>query len=92
LIEDIVSNRELIARINALSGDALRKVQEFIESLAENQPASGGEAGSNLVKFAGLFPKEDLEEIKSVIEEDCERIDTESWGLFPRHEYRHRAV
>lgn len=38
-----------------------------------------GTSGKELLKFAGLFPPEDLEQIKQVIEEDREQIYESEW-------------
>ena len=38
-----------------------------------------GQPGSELLKFAGLFPPEDLDEIERAIEEGCESINPDAW-------------
>jgi hypothetical protein len=38
-----------------------------------------GTPGKELLKFVGLFPPEDLEQIKRAIEEDCGKIDASEW-------------
>ena len=38
-----------------------------------------GTPGKELLKFVGLFPPEDLEQIKQAIEEDCGQIDESEW-------------
>jgi hypothetical protein len=38
-----------------------------------------GISGKELLKFVGLFPPEDLEEIRQAIEEDCGQVDESEW-------------
>ncbi len=38
-----------------------------------------GEPASNLLRFAGLFPPEDCDEIEKAIEEGCESIEPDEW-------------
>jgi hypothetical protein len=35
--------------------------------------------GKKLLKYVGLFPKDDLEEIKTAIEKDCRQVDLDEW-------------
>lgn len=55
-------------------------ILEHMEALAAApQKRPSGAPGSELVKLAGIIPREVADEWKRIIEEDCERIDPESW-------------
>ena len=60
----------------------LKPEQQQVLDFARNLPANGrprGVPSSSLLKFGGLFPKDDWTEIMEAIEEDCERIDYDEW-------------
>jgi hypothetical protein len=44
-----------------------------------------GASPRDILRFAGSISKHDLETMKAVIEEDCERIDPNEWQIPSRH-------
>jgi hypothetical protein len=69
--------REIIQRLETLSPGQQRQVLDFTLELSGESPK--GISGKELLKFVGLFPPEDLEEIKQAIEEDCGQVDESEW-------------
>lgn len=58
--------------------DKLR-VLDFTRELARREPSKVGAKGGALLAFAGVIPKEDLEEMEKVIEEEFGRVDPDEW-------------
>ena len=52
------------------------KLLDFINSLIEGSQESSNK--NSLLKFVGVFDKEDLKEMEDAIE-DCEKIDEDEW-------------
>ena len=48
-----------------------------IEALMKHKPSPP--AKSSIHKYAGIWSKEEVEEIKKIIEKDCEQIQEEDW-------------
>jgi hypothetical protein len=69
--------RELHQHLDRLSAEDQLQVLYLARSLAGSKAI--GVPGKELLRFAGLIPKEDLEEMKQAIEEDCGRIDPDGW-------------
>ncbi len=69
--------REIVQRLETLSPGQQRQVLDFTLELSGESPK--GISGKELLKFVGLFPPEDLEEIKQAIEEDCGQVDESEW-------------
>ena len=67
--------QELIPR---LSPDQQRLILDHVQELVGTSRSSGV-SGRELVKLFGIMSKDAAEEMKQIIEEDCERIDPESW-------------
>ena len=66
--------KELLEQIEKLTPGQQRQVLDFTLELSGESPK--GISGKELVKFAaGLFPPEDIEEIKQAIEEDRRQVD-----------------
>ncbi len=71
---------ELLSYLGRLGADDQARVVDFARSLADpSRPKKIGVPGKDLLKFAGTIPHEDLEEMKQIIEEGCERIDLNEW-------------
>ena len=73
--------RNIIEQLDKLTEEQLDKVLRFARTLEprkEPQPLPS-KTGGNLLKFVGLIPKDDMDEIARAIEEDCERIDYDQW-------------
>jgi len=68
---------QVVERLNHLPHELQRRVLEFVETLAHS--SSGGVPGSQLMLFAGAISLEDLEAMRSAIEEGCEQVDLDEW-------------
>ena len=71
ITEDIINNLE------KLPYELQKKVKAFIDALLISMPK--GVSGKNLIEFAGKLSDEDAEEMMSVINEGCEKIDESNW-------------
>lgn len=49
------------------------------------RPMPSGAAPADILRFAGSISKQDLELMKSIIEEDCERVDPNEWQIPSGH-------
>ncbi len=77
-MEELTTIQEIMQRLENLSPGKQRQVLDFTLELSGESPK--GISGKELVEFAaGLFPPEDIEEIKRAIEEDCGQIDESEW-------------
>ncbi len=80
---------EAIKKLDRIPPERYESVLAQLEGAA-SRPR--GTPGRELLKFAGSISDETAEEMLRIIEEECERIDYESWGLPPGHERRDRAA
>ena len=69
--------QEIVKRLKSLSPGQQRQVLDYILELSGETPK--GISGKELFEFVGLFPSEDLEQIKQAIEEDCGKVDKSEW-------------
>ena len=72
---ELTLNREIIRVINLLSETQKEKLLEFIYSfldLSRKKP-------NVLLNFAGKILIDDVNLMKNVIEEDCNKIDGDEW-------------
>ena len=70
--------QEIVERLEKLTLGQQRQVLDFTLELSGESPR--GISGKELVEFAaGLFPPEDIKEIKRAIEEDCVQINKSGW-------------
>ncbi|MCY4553737.1 MAG: hypothetical protein OXC79_08690 [Candidatus Poribacteria bacterium] len=77
-MENTTTIQEIVQRLENLSPGKQRQVLDFTLELSGESPK--GIPLQELIEFAaGLFPPEDLEEIKQAIEEDCGQIDESGW-------------
>ncbi|RKU37187.1 hypothetical protein C6496_10590 [Candidatus Poribacteria bacterium] len=81
-MENPTTIQEIVQRLDKLTPGQQRQVLDFTLELSGESPK--GISGKELVEFAaGLFPPEDIEEIKQAIEEDrrqeIESLQTERW-------------
>ena len=76
-MEKSTTIREIVQRLETLSPGQQRQVLDFTLELSGESPK--GISGKELLKFVGLFPPEDLEEIKQAIEEDCGQVNESEW-------------
>ncbi len=71
---DISIKNELIDRIDQLSPELLRSLLDFAITLVHH-----GSEGKSLLRFEGTITAEDLEVMRKVIEEGCEKVDNGEW-------------
>lgn len=64
---------EIIKSIHLLEKSRQKSVLVYIKSLLKSSE------NRNLLKFAGAFSAEDIEEMESAISEGCENIDRNEW-------------
>ena len=77
-MEELTTVQEIVQRLDKLTLGEQRQVLDFTLELSGESPK--GIPLQELIEFAaGLFPPEDLEEIKQAIEEDCGQIDESGW-------------
>ena len=69
--------KQLLEQIEKLTPRQQKQVLDFALELSGKLPA--GISGEELLEFVGLFPPEDLEQMKRAIEEGCEQIDASEW-------------
>ena len=75
---DPVYEQTLLDQLRQLDEDQLRRLLNYARLLAKT-PQVRGESGKSLIASAGMFGKQDLEEMRRAIEEDRERIDWGGW-------------
>lgn len=75
---DRVYEQELLEQVNKLDDERQQRLLNYAR-LLNNVPDVRGESGKSLITSAGMFGKQDLEEMQRAIEEDCERIDWGGW-------------
>ena len=76
-MEHSTTIQEIVDRLDKLTPGQQRQVLDFTLELSGESPK--GISLQELLEFVGLFPPEDLEEIKQAIEEDCEQIYESEW-------------
>ena len=78
MMEKSTTIQEIVQRLENLSPGKQRQVLDFTLELSGESPE--GIPLQELLEFAaGLFPPEDLEEIKQAIEEDCGHVNASEW-------------
>ena len=76
-MENTTTHHEIVQRLKSLSPGQQRQVLDFILELSGEAPK--GIPLQELLEFVGMFPPEDLKEIKQAIEEDCNQVDASEW-------------
>ena len=76
-MEESTTIQEIIQRLDKLTPVQQKQVLNSVLSFL-GEPIRGT-PGKELLKFAGLFPPEDLEEIKRAIEVGCGQVDESEW-------------
>ena len=69
--------QEIVDRLDKLTPVQQKQILNSVLSFL-GEPIRGI-PGKELLKFAGLFPPEDLEQIKKAIKVDCEKIYESEW-------------
>ena len=73
---DFTLERELRERLARLAPSAQRQVLEYARSLSE---APHDVSAHSLLRFAGMMPADEVEEIARAVTEGCERVDPGEW-------------
>ena len=76
-MENSTTIQEIVDRLDKLNPWQQKQILNYVLSFL-GEPIRGT-PGKELLKFVGLFPPEDLEQIKRAIEEDCGKIDASEW-------------
>ncbi len=76
-MEESTTIQEITQRLDKLTPWQQKQILNSVLSFL-GEPIRGT-SGEELLKFVGLFPPEDLDQIKQAIEEDCELIDESQW-------------
>lgn len=76
-MEKLTTIEEIVRHLETFSPAKQRQVLDFTLGLAGEGPK--GIPLQELLEFVGMFPPEDLKEIKQAIEEDCSQVDTSEW-------------
>ncbi len=72
---EIVS--ETVEQMANLPYHLQEKALKFIKELT--LPGKKGVPGRNLLKYAGVIPRDDLKTMSEVIENDCRKTDANEW-------------
>ena len=72
---------EATRQITILPYSFQERALQFIKELSKEfaMPDKTGISGSTLLKYAGFIASDDLQIMSEVIENDCNRIDTDEW-------------
>ncbi len=68
---------KVVDQLRTLPYEMQWRVYEFTRALVVSVPH--GVPGSQLVRFAGAIPLDDLQVMRQAIEEGCERVDANEW-------------
>ncbi len=68
---------QVIEYLTTLPSHLQRQVLHFVKLLKLS--TQQGVPGSQLLKFAGAIPAEDLEEMSEAIEIGCEQVEPDEW-------------
>jgi len=71
---DTLIKDNLISQIGKLPSDLQIRVLDFVKSLVPK-----GVEGKSLLRFEGTIAADDLQIMSKVIEDNCEKIDTNEW-------------
>lgn len=69
--------KEIFDKLDFLPIEEQRRVLDFTRALTESKTV--GIPGRDLLRFAGTIEKTELEAMKRVIEDGCERVDLNEW-------------
>jgi hypothetical protein len=68
---------EVVEQLRVMPQHLQWQVLEFVRSLVKVEVR--GTPGSQLLRFAGSIPSDDLQLMREAIEQDCEQIDVDEW-------------
>ncbi len=79
-ITDEDLKKQVLDNLDALDRRGKLRVLDFTSGLATRESSRKvDDTGGALLAFAGMIPKEDLEEMKKVIEEEFGKVDPNEW-------------
>jgi hypothetical protein len=68
---------EVIEQLQRMPQSLQQQVLEFARSLVDSPVR--GVPGSQLLRFAGTIPLQDIELMREAITQDCEQVDLNEW-------------
>lgn len=68
---------EITKQLDRMPVAEQRRVLDFAHAVGNS--GRGGESGTELLRFAGLFDADSIREMKKAIESGCERVDPDEW-------------
>lgn len=68
---------KIVEQLKALPYEFQWRVLEFTRALVLSAPH--GVPGQQLLRFAGTIPQNDVQLMREIIEQECERVDTNEW-------------
>ena len=71
--------RSLLGRSSSTESSPIAGVPNRLAEAEKHQSPISGIPGQHLVKFAGLIPAEDLQDISEAITTDCRRVNPNDW-------------
>jgi hypothetical protein len=74
---DPAMQNELLGYLGQLGSEDQAKVVNLARSLAKT--SKRGSAGTDWLRIVGAISHDDLEEMKRVIEAECEKVDDHEW-------------
>jgi hypothetical protein len=72
-----VITQQVIRQLDQLPFELQRKVLDFAQALALSLPK--GTPGKQLLRFAGIMERGDIQAMIQAIEAGCERVDADEW-------------
>ena len=69
---------EVFERLKVMPQSLQQQVLEFTRALADSTNVKGV-SGSQLLRFAGTIPLDDLNLMNEAINQDCEQVDINEW-------------
>ena len=74
---DPLMQSELLGYLGQLGSNDQARVVHFARTLAK--APQRGTPGKELLRVVGTIPHDDLEQMKQIIEEECERVEANDW-------------
>ena len=68
---------EILSHLLKMPNDQQQEVLKFVRSLLPE--STTGTSGKSLLRFGGAIHPDDLRTIEQAIDEECEKIDINSW-------------
>ncbi len=68
---------KVVEQMKDLPDELQRRVLEFARALALSTPR--GVPGTQLLRFAGAIPLDEVEVMRQAIEQGCEQVDINEW-------------